>query len=99
MGHFIVSLTLLLDLARLRVNRNQFVSALLAENVGAALRFMPVHMHPYYRAKCGYQPDNFPVARHVGESVLSLPLIPQMSERDAQDVVDAVRKVVDAYRR
>jgi dTDP-4-amino-4,6-dideoxygalactose transaminase len=90
---------LLLDLARLRVDRNQVISALLAENIGAAMHFLPLHMHPYYREKYGYQPDDLPVARRVGESVLSLPLVPQMSERDAQDVVDAVRKVVNAYER
>jgi hypothetical protein len=88
---------LLLDLARLKVDRNQFISALLAENIGVSMHFWPLHMHPYYREKYGYQPDDFPVARRVGESVLSLPLVPQMDRRDAQNVVDAVRKVVAAY--
>jgi hypothetical protein len=31
-----------------------------------------------------------------GESVWSLPLMPQISERDAQEVVGAVDKVIDA---
>jgi dTDP-4-amino-4,6-dideoxygalactose transaminase len=96
--HVLHLYVLLLNLARLKVNRNQVISALLAENIGAAMHFMPLHQHPFYRAKYGYQPDDFPVARQVGESVLSLPLVPQMTERDAQDVVDAVRKVVDAYK-
>lgn len=89
---------LLLDLARLRVDRNQVISALLAENIGAALHFHPLHMHPYYREKYGYRPDDFPVSRCVGESVLSLPLVPQMTQRDAEDVVEGVRKVVGEYR-
>jgi dTDP-4-amino-4,6-dideoxygalactose transaminase len=90
---------LLLDLARLKVSRNQFISALLAENIGASMHFYPLHMHPYYREKYGYQPDDFPVARRVGESEVSLPLVPQMTARDAQDVVDAVRKVVETFKR
>ena len=97
--HVLHLYVLLLDLARLKASRNQFISALLAENIGASMHFWPLHMHPYYREKYGYQPDDFPVARRVGESVLSLPLTPQMSERDAQDVVDAVRKVVETYER
>jgi dTDP-4-amino-4,6-dideoxygalactose transaminase len=90
---------ILLNLTRLRVDRNRVISALLAENVGASLHFWPLHMHPYYRDKYGYKPEDFPVACRVGESVLSLPLVPQMTERDAQDVVDAVRKVIETYER
>ncbi|MCL4486498.1 MAG: DegT/DnrJ/EryC1/StrS family aminotransferase, partial [Chloroflexi bacterium] len=97
--HVLHLYVLLLDLPRFRVDRNQFISALLAENIGASMHFWPLHMHPYYRETYGYQPDDFPVSRQVGESVLSLPLVPQMSERDAQDVVDAVRKVAGGYRR
>lgn len=90
---------LLLDLGRLKVNRNQVLSALLAENIGVSMHFWPLHMHPYYRDKYGYKPDDFPVACRVGESVISLPLVPQMTQKDAEDVVEAVRKVVETYER
>lgn len=90
---------LLLDLARLKVDRNRVISALLAENIGVSMHFWPLHMHPYYRDKYGYKPDDFPVACRVGESVLSLPLVPQMTEDDARDVVSAVKKVLAAYER
>ena len=75
------------------------IDALLAENIGASMHFWPLHMHPYYREKFGHAPADFPAAQQVGESVLSLPLTPQMSERDAQDVAAAVHKVVAAYRK
>ncbi|MBI5303614.1 MAG: DegT/DnrJ/EryC1/StrS family aminotransferase [Chloroflexi bacterium] len=96
--HVLHLYVLMLNLARLKADRNHVISALLAENIGAAMHFMPLHMHPYYRDTYGYQPNDFPVSRYVGESVLSLPLVPQMSRRDAQDVVDAVEKVLGAYR-
>lgn len=97
--HVLHLYVLLLDIARLQVSRNQFLSAMLAENIGVSMHFWPLHMHPYYREKYGYQPDDLPVARRVGESVISLPLTPQMTESDAQDVVDAVSKVVAAYKK
>lgn len=90
---------LLLDLTRLKTDRNQIISALLAENIGAALHYQPLHMHPFYLSKYGYAPDDLPVAKRVGESILSLPLVPQMTERDAQDVVEGVRKVLNAWQR
>lgn len=88
---------ILLDIARLKISRNEFISALLAENIGASMHFWPLHMHPFYREKYGYTPDDFPVARRVGESELSLPVQPQLTARDAAEVVQAVKKVVAAY--
>ncbi len=97
--HVLHLYVLLLDLDQLAVSRNRILSALLAENIGVSMHFWPLHMHPYYREKYGYRPNDLPVARRVGESILSLPLTPQMTEQDAEDVVKAVYKVVKAYRR
>ncbi len=97
--HVLHLYVLLLDLDQLSVTRNRVLSALLAENIGASMHFWPLHMHPYYCEKYGYRPDDLPVARRIGESVLSLPLTPQMTEQDAEDVVAAVFKVTKAYRR
>jgi len=90
---------LVLDLEQLRVSRNQIIDALLAENIGAALHYRALHMHPYYRDTFGYQPEDFPTAASVGESILSLPLTPYMTEQDVADVIEAVHKVLTAYRR
>lgn len=95
--HVLHLYVILLDLARLRVNRNRVISALLAENIGASMHFYPLHLHSFYRNKYGYQTHDFPVARGVGESEISLPLVPQMSYQDAEDVVTAVHKVLEAY--
>ena len=95
--HVLHLYAILLDTARLKVNRNQVISALLAENIGASMHFYPLHMHPFYHDKYGYRPEDFPVARRVGESEISLPLVPQMSQKDAEQVVTAVQKVLGAY--
>jgi dTDP-4-amino-4,6-dideoxygalactose transaminase len=90
---------LVLDLAQFRVSRNQIITALLAENVGAALHYRALHTHPYYRETFGYQLDDFPEAAVVGDSLLTLPLTPCMTESDLDDVIRAVTKVFEAYRR
>ncbi len=90
---------LVLDPKQFRASRNQIIDALLAENIGAALHYRALHMHPYYRDTFGYRPEDFPSAASVGESILSLPLTPYMTEQDAADVIEAVHKVLAAYRR
>jgi dTDP-4-amino-4,6-dideoxygalactose transaminase len=90
---------LLLALERLAVDRNQVVRALRAENVGAAIHYQAIHLHPYYRTAFGHRPGEFPNAEWVSERVLSLPLTPAMSDEDVERVIAAVGKVVRHYRR
>ena len=88
---------LILDAPRWRVTRDRVVEALLAENVGAAIHYRAVHVHPFYRDKYGHPPEEFPHAHAIGENILSLPLTPAMSEGDVADVIAAVNKVAEAY--
>jgi len=90
---------LILDPEQVRVDRNQIVAALLAENIGAAIHYRALHTHQYYRERFGYKPDDFANAAMVGDNIFSLPLTPAMSESDVEDVVEAVHKVLGAYRR
>ena len=90
---------LILDPRQFRVDRDRIVEALRAENIGAAIHYNALHTHPYYRNRFGYRPSDFPVAAAIGENILSLPLTPGMSDADAEDVVEAVGKVLCAYRR
>ena len=90
---------LILDLAQFSVTRNEIVNALLAENIGAALHYRALHTHPYYCETYGYAPEDYSIAYTVGESIMSLPLTPCMTEADLQDVIEGVSKVLTAYRK
>jgi dTDP-4-amino-4,6-dideoxygalactose transaminase len=63
------------------------------------VHFIPIHVHPYYRDKYGYVPDDFPVAYDNYCRMMSLPLNPRLSDGDASDVVNAVLDIVRMYRR
>jgi len=88
-----------LDLERLIIDRGQFIEALRRENVGASVHFIPLHLHPYYRERYGFQRGDFPVAERAYERIVSLPLYPKMTEGDVEDVIEAVTKVVSKNRR
>jgi dTDP-4-amino-4,6-dideoxygalactose transaminase len=78
----------------LPLGRDQFVEELRARNIGTSVHFIPVHMHPFYRDKYGYQPDDFPVTYGNYQRFLSLPLGPELSDQDVADVIEAVLDVV-----
>ena len=86
-----------LDLSRLRATRAEIFTALQAEGIGVNVHYIPVHLHPFYRDRFGTGPGLCPVAEAAYEGILSLPIFPRMTDRDAEDVVAAVQKVVAAY--
>ncbi len=83
----------------LRIGRDQFIEELKRRNIGTSVHFIPIHIHPYYRDKYGFRPDQFPVAYTNYERMLSLPLNPGLTGEDVNDVIEAVLEVVKEFRR
>jgi perosamine synthetase len=86
------------DTARLTCDRATVFAALRREGIGVNVHYIPVHLHPFYRQRFGIGPGLCPVAEAAYESILTLPLFAGMATRDVQDVIEAVTKVVAAFR-
>lgn len=86
-----------LNLGSLTIDRNSFIEELKARNIGTSVHYLPVHMHPFYRDKYGYKPEDCPVAADAFTRMITLPLHPGLSDQDVQDVITAVRDVVAAF--
>jgi UDP-4-amino-4,6-dideoxy-N-acetyl-beta-L-altrosamine transaminase len=84
-----------LRLETLRVDRGAVYKALRAEGIGVNVHYIPVHQHPYYRAR--YPGLAFPAADAAYERLLTLPLFAGMTTDDVDDVVAALNKVTGAY--
>src|SRR5581483_2092561 len=81
----------------LRAGRDDILRALRAENIGANVHYPPVHLHSYYRTKFGYRGGEFPIAELASGQVISLPMFHSMTDRDVDDVVEAVQKVIHCF--
>jgi perosamine synthetase len=88
-----------LDPARISAKREQVFRALRAENIGVNVHYIPVHLHPYYRDRFGYRGGEFRGAEKAYEHLISLPMFHEMTEKDVEDVIQAVRKVCTEYTR
>jgi perosamine synthetase len=86
------------DAARLGCDRATIFAALRREGIGVNVHYIPVHLHPFYRQRFGVGPGLCPVAEAAYESILTLPLFAGMDARDVKDVIEAVTKVVAAFR-
>lgn len=88
-----------LNLEMLNINRDQFITELAKRNIGASVHFIPNHIHPYYKNKYGFKPEEFPVAWKEYFRLISLPIHPRMTDLDINDVIEAVLEIVDQYRK
>ena len=98
-GHAWQLYILRLNLDRLKISRGQFIEELRTRRIGSSVHFIPLHIHPYYRERYGYEPGDFPVAYGEYQRVVSLPIYSKMTDQDVEDVVDAVVDIVNAFRR
>jgi perosamine synthetase len=87
------------DPAALTIGRNEFIDRLVARNIGVSVHFIPLHVHPYYRDRYGFRPDDYPNAFAAYERMLSLPIYAKMTDEDVRHVVDAVRDIAEEARR
>lgn len=88
-----------LHLPRLQIDRARFIEELRRRNIGASVHFIPVHMHPYYRERYHYAEESFPTAAGEFRRLVSLPLHPRLTEKDVEDVIEAVEDIVTLHRR
>jgi len=83
----------------LRINRDRFLQALAAEGISPSLHFIPIHFHPAHKEFFGEDLKALPVSENFYQSCFSLPLFPTMLEEETDQVISAVTKLLDYYRK
>ena len=82
----------LIDFAALGTTRAEAMAFLRNRGIGSQVHYLPVHRQPYYRQLYGSL--DLPGADAYYERALSIPLYPDMTDHDADRVIDALRDLV-----
>jgi dTDP-4-amino-4,6-dideoxygalactose transaminase len=71
--------------------RDELKKHLEANGVGSAVHYpIPLHLQKAY-ASLGHKPGDFPVAEKAAREVLSLPIYPELTDKQVQRVTDVVK--------
>ena len=73
--------------------RDAVLAGLQAEGIGVAVNYRSVHLLTYYRERFGYRRGMYPYAERIGDSTVTLPLYPGLTDSQVDAVIAAVRKV------
>ncbi len=91
--------TILLRLEELSAGRDTIQQALHEENIGTGIHFISLHLQPYYAERFGFSYGDYPNAAHVSQRTISLPLSAKLTDRDVDDVIEAVGRVLTKYKK
>ena len=87
--------TVLVDPQQAGLGRDDLQRRLHELGIGTGVHYRALHQHHWYRRALGLEPDDLPNAAWISDRTLSLPLGPALSDGDVDDVVVAVRHVIE----
>jgi dTDP-4-amino-4,6-dideoxygalactose transaminase len=87
--------TILIDESRAGISRDRFLDSMTAEKIGVGVHYRSLPEHPYYQRTLAWRPEDYPHAHLIGRHTVSLPLSPKLADSDVDDVVSAVRRIVE----
>ena len=75
-------------------DRNSFIQQMYEKGIGCSVHFIPLHIHPYWRDRYEFKPEDFPHSFQAYRGAVSLPLFTRMTEDDQERVIAAVRDIL-----
>jgi dTDP-4-amino-4,6-dideoxygalactose transaminase len=89
--------TILVDKRKTGINRDAFLDQMTRHNIGVGVHYMSIPEHPYYKNQFGWRPEDYPSAMKIGRQTVSLPISAKLTPKDCEDVVLAVKSVLNRY--
>jgi len=83
-----------LDIDRAGMSRADFMAELKRRNIGTGIHFKAVHLQKYFRESVGTRRGMLPHTEWNDDRVCSLPLFPDMTAGDVDDVVEAIKEIL-----
>ena len=77
--------------------RDRILWRLQENGIGVAVDFRVIHLLTYYRRTYGYEKGMFPVAERIGDSTISLPLYPSLTDEEVEYVIEGVKDLTTRY--
>jgi len=80
-----------------KISRDRFIERMAVNGIGCSVHFIPLHLHPYWRDRYNFKPDDFPNALNTFQKAVSLPIYTKMTEGDQERVISAVRAILASW--
>jgi UDP-4-amino-4-deoxy-L-arabinose-oxoglutarate aminotransferase len=83
-----------LDIEKAGMDRDEFMRELKGRNIGTGIHFRAVHLQKYYTEAMQTRRGMLPNTEWNSDRIVSLPLFPDMTEKDIDSVIEAIKEVL-----
>lgn len=91
---------LLFNIAKLKINRAQFIEELKKKGIIASVHFIPIYKHPAYKYLFNRKEvKSLKNTEYVYNHLVSLPIYPKLSLEDAQYIATTVKQILKTVRK
>ena len=81
---------------KLAIKKKEVFQKLREAGIGVQVHHIPVYLHPFYQ-KLGYTKGLCPVAEEFYQAEISLPVYPSLTEKDQEEVIYQVKKIIASF--
>jgi dTDP-4-amino-4,6-dideoxygalactose transaminase len=86
--------TVVIDPEKHTMSREEIIKMLRKEGIFAVVHYKPLHTHPLYKKLPQVVSGDFRHADKVGNNILTLPLLPQMTLTEAKYVAETAKRIL-----
>lgn len=74
--------------------KKKIFAALHKHGIKAQVHYIPIHLHPYYVERFGFQPGDFPNSEDFYQREISIPIYPSLNNKVIRKVIDIISKEI-----
>ena len=96
-GHSMHLFVIKLDTGKWSISRNQFIEKMNERGIGLAVHYKPIHKLFYYYNKYGFRDSDYPNANSLYESMVSLPIYPDLTDDNISYISNNIKDLYNIY--
>jgi dTDP-4-amino-4,6-dideoxygalactose transaminase len=84
---------LLINFERLSIDKKKLISIFKKNNIFLQVHYFPIHLQPYYKKRFKFKVGDFKVAENFYKEEISLPIYPDLKQKDQSKIIGIFKKI------
>lgn len=84
---------LLINFERLSIDKKKLISIFKKNNIFLQVHYFPIHLQPYYKKRFKFKDGDFKVAENFYKEEISLPIYPDLKQKDQSKIIGIFKKI------
>ncbi|MBI3336763.1 DegT/DnrJ/EryC1/StrS family aminotransferase [Candidatus Peregrinibacteria bacterium] len=76
------------------MTRDAFMEEMTKQKIGVGVHYLSIPEHPYYHDHLGWNAEDFPHARHIGQTTVSIPLSAKLTDAEVDRIIETVHQIL-----